>query len=117
MNYIFNKTASIGGNKAPIERALRALKYKQITIWKIFVRIQFDQFFCEQGKCNENTGHDVDQPIGEIDDYSRHGTTVRLSPEHTKLNSPESPTKETRMEEEVSPSDATAFMLESRVIA
>lgn len=71
-----------------------------------------------QGRCNENTGQDVDQPIGEIEDYSRHGTTVRLTPEHTKLNSPESPTKEAdRMEEEdVQPSDATAFMLENRVI-
>ncbi|XP_011865745.1 PREDICTED: probable G-protein coupled receptor B0563.6 [Vollenhovia emeryi] len=70
-----------------------------------------------QGKCNENTGQDVDQPIGEIEDYSRHGTTVRLTPEHTKLNSPESPTKETRLEEEnAQPSEATAFMLERRVI-
>lgn len=70
-----------------------------------------------QGKCNENRGEDVDQPIGEIDDYSRHGTTVRLTPEHTKLNSPESPTKETKMEEDAQPSEATAFMLEHRVIA
>lgn len=60
---------------------------------------------------------DVDQPIGEIEDYSRHGTTVRLTPEHTKLNSPESPTKEAKMEEDLQSSDATAFMLEGRVIA
>jgi len=72
--------------------------------------------FHEQGKCNENTGQDVDQPIGEIEDYSRHGTTVRLTPEHTKLNSPESPTKETKMEEDAHPSETTAFMLEHRVI-
>ncbi|XP_050465299.1 probable G-protein coupled receptor B0563.6 isoform X1 [Cataglyphis hispanica] len=70
-----------------------------------------------QGRCNENAMQDVDQPIGEIEDYSRHGTTVRLTPEHTKLNSPESPTKEGKMEEEIQSSDATAFMLESRVIA
>ncbi|XP_067205646.1 probable G-protein coupled receptor B0563.6 isoform X2 [Linepithema humile] len=68
-----------------------------------------------QGKCNENTGRDVDQPIGEIEDYSRHGTTVRLTPEHTKLNSPESPNKEAKAEENLS--DATAFMLERQVIA
>lgn len=72
--------------------------------------------FCEQGKCNENTGQDVDPPIGEIEDYSRHGTTVRLSPEHTKLNSPESPTKETRMEEDALPSEANGLMLENRVV-
>lgn len=60
---------------------------------------------------------DVDQPIGEIEDYSRHGTTVRLTPEHTKLNSPESPTKEGKMEEDIQSTDATAFMLEGRVIA
>ncbi|XP_029164599.1 probable G-protein coupled receptor B0563.6 isoform X2 [Nylanderia fulva] len=73
-----------------------------------------------QGKCNENTRQDIDQPIGEIEDYSRHGTTVRLTPEHTKLNSPESPTKEgTKMEEEdlQASSDAATFMLENRVIA
>ncbi|XP_077267638.1 putative G-protein coupled receptor B0563.6 isoform X3 [Temnothorax americanus] len=70
-----------------------------------------------QGKCNENTGQDVDQPIGEIEDYSRHGTTVRLTPEHTKLNSPESPTKETKLEEDAQPSEATSFMLEHRVVA
>lgn len=72
-----------------------------------------------QGKCNENR-QDIDQPIGEIEDYSRHGTTVRLTPEHTKLNSPESPTKEgAKMEEEdlQASSDAAAFMLENRVIA
>ncbi|XP_025989946.1 probable G-protein coupled receptor B0563.6 [Solenopsis invicta] len=69
-----------------------------------------------QGKCNENTGQDVDPPIGEIEDYSRHGTTVRLSPEHTKLNSPESPTKETRMEEDALPSEANGLMLENRVV-
>lgn len=73
----------------------------------------------KQGKCNENR-QDIDQPIGEIEDYSRHGTTVRLTPEHTKLNSPESPTKEgAKMEEEdlQASSDAAAFMLENRVIA
>ncbi|XP_020293399.1 probable G-protein coupled receptor B0563.6 isoform X2 [Pseudomyrmex gracilis] len=69
-----------------------------------------------QGKYNENTEQDVDQPIGEIEDYSRHGTTVRLTPEHTKLNSPDSPTKEAK-KEEANISDATAFMLERRVIA
>ncbi|XP_011646025.1 probable G-protein coupled receptor B0563.6 [Pogonomyrmex barbatus] len=69
-----------------------------------------------QGRCNESDGQDADQPIGEIEDYSRHGTTIRLSPEHTKLNSPESPTKEIKLEEETNPSEATAFMLENRVI-
>lgn len=68
-----------------------------------------------QGKCNENSP-DVDLPIGQIEDYSRHGTTIRLTPEHTKLNSPESPTKETRMEEDAPSSEASAFMLEHRVI-
>ncbi|XP_072745426.1 probable G-protein coupled receptor B0563.6 [Anoplolepis gracilipes] len=70
-----------------------------------------------QGKCNERREQDVDQPIGEIEDYSRHGTTVRLTPEHTKLNSPESPTKEgTKTEEEgLQSSDATTFMLEGDV--
>ncbi|XP_018402607.1 PREDICTED: probable G-protein coupled receptor B0563.6 [Cyphomyrmex costatus] len=69
-----------------------------------------------QGKCNENVGQDVDQPIGEIEDYSRHGTTIRLTPERTKLNSPESPAKEIRMEEDAHPSEAT-IMLEHRVVA
>lgn len=81
------------------------------------MKVQFDKFLFQQGKCKENTGQDVDQPIGEIEDYSRHGTTVRLTPEHTKLNSPESPTKETRIEEDAHPSEATAFMLEHRVVA
>lgn len=66
-----------------------------------------------QGKCNETTGQDVDQPIGEIEDYSRHGTTVRLTPEHTKLNSPESPTKEAKTEEDTL--DASTVMLEHTV--
>lgn len=79
-----------------------------LTIWLIN--------FCEQGKCNENVGQDVDQPIGEIEDYSRHGTTIRLTPERTKLNSPESPTKEIRMEEDAHPSEATTFMLEHRAV-
>lgn len=61
---------------------------------------------------------DIDQPVGEIEDFSRHGTTVRLTPEHTKLNSPESPTnKETKVEEDSHSLDATASMLERRVIA
>ncbi|XP_032675015.1 probable G-protein coupled receptor B0563.6 isoform X2 [Odontomachus brunneus] len=71
-----------------------------------------------QGRCNENMVQDIDQPVGEIEDFSRHGTTVRLTPEHTKLNSPESPTnKETRVEEDSHALDATASMLERRVIA
>ncbi|XP_012265703.2 probable G-protein coupled receptor B0563.6 [Athalia rosae] len=34
-----------------------------------------------------------DTPVGEIEDFSRHGTTFRMSPEHTKLNSPGSPSR------------------------
>ncbi|XP_014475314.1 PREDICTED: probable G-protein coupled receptor B0563.6 [Dinoponera quadriceps] len=71
-----------------------------------------------QGRCNENIVQDTDQPVGEIEDFSRHGTTVRLTPEHTKLNSSESPTsKEAKMEEDSHSLDATASMLEHQVIA
>ncbi|XP_015602277.1 probable G-protein coupled receptor B0563.6 isoform X2 [Cephus cinctus] len=47
-----------------------------------------------QGRCKEEV-RDMSQepPVGEIEDFSRHGTTFRMSPEHTKLNSPGSPSK------------------------
>lgn len=71
--------------------------------------------FFPQGRCNENTVQDIDQPVGEIEDFSRHGTTVRLTPEHTKLNSPESPTsKDAKMEEDLNSLDATVSMLERK---
>lgn len=43
---------------------------------------------------------DDERPVGEIEDYSRHGTTVRLTPEPTKLNSPGSSCKLNTMEED-----------------
>lgn len=47
-----------------------------------------------QNRCRKNViEEDSDRPIGEIEDYSRHGTTVRLTPEQTKLNSPASMSK------------------------
>lgn len=59
---------------------------------------------------------DINQPVGEIEDFSRHGTTVRLTPEHTKLNSPESPTNKEAKDEDSHSLDVTASMLERRVI-
>ncbi|PBC33692.1 G-protein coupled receptor [Apis cerana cerana] len=54
-----------------------------------------------QNRCRKNViEEDSDRPIGEIEDYSRHGTTVRLTPEQTKLNSPASMSKLNPMEED-----------------
>ncbi|KOC70857.1 putative G-protein coupled receptor AH9.1 [Habropoda laboriosa] len=54
-----------------------------------------------QNRCKKNVvEEDFERPIGEIEDYSRHGTTVRLTPEQTKLNSPASASKLNPMEED-----------------
>ncbi|XP_017884063.1 probable G-protein coupled receptor B0563.6 [Ceratina calcarata] len=54
-----------------------------------------------QNKCRSTVvEEEFERPIGEIEDYSRHGTTVRLTPEQTKLNSPVSPSKLHPMEED-----------------
>ncbi|XP_076754892.1 putative G-protein coupled receptor B0563.6 [Xylocopa sonorina] len=54
-----------------------------------------------QNRCRKNiVEEDVERPIGEIEDYSRHGTTVRLTPEQTKLNSPASASRLNPMEED-----------------
>ncbi|OAD60816.1 hypothetical protein WN48_04583, partial [Eufriesea mexicana] len=53
-------------------------------------------FLCRKNIAEE----DFERPIGEIEDYSRHGTTVRLTPEQTKLNSPASASKLNPMEED-----------------
>ncbi|XP_076653752.1 putative G-protein coupled receptor B0563.6 [Halictus rubicundus] len=53
-----------------------------------------------QNKCRTNIEEDIERPIGEIEDYSRHGTTVRLTPEPTKLNSPGSTSKQNHVEED-----------------
>ncbi|XP_043524773.1 probable G-protein coupled receptor B0563.6 isoform X1 [Frieseomelitta varia] len=54
-----------------------------------------------QNRCKKSiVEEDVERPIGEIEDYSRHGTTVRLTPEQTKLNSPASASKLNPMEED-----------------
>lgn len=53
-----------------------------------------------QNKCRTDIEEDIERPIGEIEDYSRHGTTVRLTPEPTKLNSPGSAGKLNPMEED-----------------
>ncbi|XP_043253735.1 probable G-protein coupled receptor B0563.6 [Colletes gigas] len=53
-----------------------------------------------QNKCEKDVEEDIERPIGEIEDYSRHGTTVRLTPEQTKLNSPGSASKLNPMEED-----------------
>ncbi|KZC13299.1 putative G-protein coupled receptor AH9.1 [Dufourea novaeangliae] len=51
-------------------------------------------------KCRKTVEEDIERPIGEIEDYSRHGTTVRLTPEQTKLNSPGSASRLNPMEED-----------------
>ncbi|XP_017767041.1 PREDICTED: probable G-protein coupled receptor B0563.6 [Eufriesea mexicana] len=54
-----------------------------------------------RNRCRKNIAEeDFERPIGEIEDYSRHGTTVRLTPEQTKLNSPASASKLNPMEED-----------------
>ncbi|XP_068969898.1 probable G-protein coupled receptor B0563.6 [Bombus flavifrons] len=54
-----------------------------------------------QNRCRKSTvEEDLERPVGEIEDYSRHGTTVRLTPEQTKLNSPASASKLNPMEED-----------------
>ncbi|XP_076233514.1 putative G-protein coupled receptor B0563.6 [Calliopsis andreniformis] len=53
-----------------------------------------------QNKCRKTVEEDIERPVGEIEDYSRHGTTVRLTPELTKLNSPGSNSKLNTMEED-----------------
>ncbi|XP_046623235.1 probable G-protein coupled receptor B0563.6 [Neodiprion virginianus] len=47
-----------------------------------------------QGRCRDEIREPLQEtPVGEIEDFSRHGTTFRMSPEHTRLNSPGSPSK------------------------
>lgn len=63
-----------------------------------------EEFRCElnkilKGRCNASSSPEPERPVGEIEDYSRHGTTIRLTPEPTKLNSPTSPRRLTTMEE------------------
>ncbi|XP_078045300.1 putative G-protein coupled receptor B0563.6 [Augochlora pura] len=53
-----------------------------------------------KNKCRTSIEEDIERPIGEIEDYSRHGTTVRLTPEPTKLNSPGSTSKQNPVEED-----------------
>ncbi|XP_054008703.1 probable G-protein coupled receptor B0563.6 isoform X1 [Hylaeus anthracinus] len=53
-----------------------------------------------QNKCGRDMEEEIERPIGEIEDYSRHGTTIRLTPEQTKLNSPGSASKLNPMEED-----------------
>ncbi|XP_015435906.1 PREDICTED: probable G-protein coupled receptor AH9.1 [Dufourea novaeangliae] len=61
-------------------------------------RIEFLKIL--QNKCRKTVEEDIERPIGEIEDYSRHGTTVRLTPEQTKLNSPGSASRLNPMEED-----------------
>ncbi|KOX68425.1 hypothetical protein WN51_03911 [Melipona quadrifasciata] len=62
---------------------------------------EFQRFQKNFNRCKKSTvEEDVERPIGEIEDYSRHGTTVRLTPEQTKLNSPASASKLNPMEED-----------------
>nr|XP_003708230.1 PREDICTED: probable G-protein coupled receptor AH9.1 isoform X1 [Megachile rotundata]XP_012152376.1 PREDICTED: probable G-protein coupled receptor AH9.1 isoform X1 [Megachile rotundata]XP_012152377.1 PREDICTED: probable G-protein coupled receptor AH9.1 isoform X1 [Megachile rotundata] len=54
-----------------------------------------------QNRCKKRVvEEEFERPVGEIEDYSRHGTTVRLTPEQTKLNSPGSASKLNAMEED-----------------
>ncbi|XP_076675252.1 putative G-protein coupled receptor B0563.6 isoform X2 [Andrena cerasifolii] len=63
---------------------------------------QFREEFLKilQNKCRKNVEEEDERPVGEIEDYSRHGTTVRLTPEPTKLNSPGSSSKLNTMEQD-----------------
>ncbi|XP_029033018.1 probable G-protein coupled receptor B0563.6 isoform X2 [Osmia bicornis bicornis] len=54
-----------------------------------------------QNRCKKRVvEEESERPVGEIEDYSRHGTTVRLTPEQTKLNSPGSTSKLNDMDED-----------------
>nr|XP_031844604.1 probable G-protein coupled receptor B0563.6 [Nomia melanderi]XP_031844605.1 probable G-protein coupled receptor B0563.6 [Nomia melanderi]XP_031844606.1 probable G-protein coupled receptor B0563.6 [Nomia melanderi] len=53
-----------------------------------------------QNKWRTNMEDEIERPVGEIEDYSRHGTTVRLTPEPTKLNSPGSASRHNPIEED-----------------
>ncbi|KAK1134080.1 hypothetical protein K0M31_011865 [Melipona bicolor] len=102
--YYDSKTADSGYFLFRAFAAITELSNFAIHIIIYFIcSIEFRKEFYKllQNRCKKSTvEEDVERPIGEIEDYSRHGTTVRLTPEQTKLNSPASASKLNPMEED-----------------